>query len=101
MAKETPRGRSSSKDVVMQEDFKPPVPSATMHTCQSGPNEGKRYWALRSVDERGNYQSTFLKWVDKPSMNATQKIDHLEKLINKLVELNKLKKPEDSDDDDE
>lgn len=101
MAKETPRGRSSTKDVVMQEDFKPPVPAATMHTCQSGPNEGKRYWALRAVDDRGNYQSTFLKWVDKPAMNATQKIDQLEKIINKLIEINKLKKPNESDSEDE
>lgn len=85
----------------MQEDFEPPTPSATMHTCKSGPNEGKRYWAIRSVDKHGNYQSTFLKWVDKPILNATQKIDQLQKIINKLCEINKLKLPEDSSDEDE
>lgn len=85
----------------MQEDFTPPVTGATMHTCQSGPNEGKRYWAMRSVDTRGNYQSTFLKWIDKPTLNATQKIDHLEKLIHKIVEINKLRLPVDDEEEDE
>lgn len=85
----------------MEEDFVPPVPGATMHTCQSGPNQGHRYWAMRSVDSRGNYQSTFLKWVDKPKLNATQKMEQLEKLINKIVRVNKLKMPEEDEDEDE
>lgn len=92
---------SIAQDMVMQEDFIPPVPGATMHTAQNGPNAGKRYWAMRSVDNRGSYQSTFLKWVDKPSVSATQKIDQLEKTLKKIVELNKLKMPEEDSSEDE
>lgn len=64
-------------------ELKPPCPGATVHTCQSGDNTGKRYWALKQ-DEGGWRKSTFLGWIDEPTKTLKQQIDEHGEEIKKL-----------------
>jgi hypothetical protein len=84
-------------------EISPPCPGAMVFTCQNGENAGKRYWALKSVNQ-GVYNSTFLGWIDEPALTLKQRIDQQDKEIAALkeaVELFKKKSKKFRDDDSE
>lgn len=66
-------------------EISPPCPGAMVFTCQNGENAGKRYWALKAVNQ-GVYSSTFLGWIDEPALTLKQRLDQQEKEIASLKE---------------
>ena len=59
-------------------------PGAFVYTCQNGPNAGCRYYAIKNVDERGNYTSRFVSWIDPPKVDLKTRVEQQEKEIQKL-----------------
>lgn len=62
-----------------------PCDGATLYCCQNGPNEGKRYWAVRR-NVNGKYTSIFLGWVDPPGPSLKERVEEQEKMIKSLQE---------------
>lgn len=70
------KGSLLSADIV-------PCDGAALYCCQNGPNEGKRYWAVRR-NVNGKYTSIFLGWVDPPGPSLKERVEEQQKMIKSL-----------------
>lgn len=91
MAKPTPKlltkEEAASRKATIStssEEVESPPKDAFIYTCQNGPNAGCRYYAIKKVDENGNYTSRFVSWVDPPKVDLKTRVAQQEEEIAKL-----------------